>query len=75
MHTAKTNLSKLVAQVEAGEEVIIGRGGKPVAKLVAYSDDRPPRQLGLLEGRAEIHDNFDDPLPEEILAPFRGERR
>lgn len=67
MHQAKTNLSKLVASALAGEEVIITRAGKPVARLVPI---RQRRQGGLDRGRIWISPDFDDPLPEEILREF-----
>jgi prevent-host-death family protein len=64
IHEAKTHFSRLVGRAEAGEEVVVARAGKPVAKLVGYEPARRPRTLGLLEGEIEIHDDFDDPLPE-----------
>lgn len=65
MHEAKTHLSKLVARVEAGEEVVIGRGGKPVAKLVPV-DPKPKRIPGRLKGRIWFSDDFDDEDPELV---------
>ena len=69
MHEAKSSLSKLVAKVAAGEEVVIARAGKPVAKLVKY--EREPRKLGGLEGRIWIADDFDE-TSEELIALFEG---
>jgi prevent-host-death family protein len=69
VHQAKTHLSKLVEAVEAGEEVIIARAGKPVARLVPL---QRPRQLGRLRGRLTVPEDFDAPLPEEVLAAFEG---
>jgi prevent-host-death family protein len=72
IHVAKTNLSKLIAKVEAGEEVVICRGDKEVAKLVPANDAKkvlPNRGLGNLKGVIEFHDTFFDPLPEEMLLP------
>ena len=69
IHQAKTHLSKLVEEVEEGEEVIIARAGKPVARLVPL---QRPRRLGLLQGRITVPDDFDAPLPEEVLAAFEG---
>jgi prevent-host-death family protein len=73
MHEAKTNLSRLVERAAAGEEIVIGRAGVPVAKLVPY---QPPakkrREPGLLRGQIVVHDDFDE-LPEEIMRYFRGE--
>ena len=71
VHEAKTNLSRLLAQVEAGEEVVIARNGKPVARLVALSRQREPR-FGSWKGRIVIDDSFFDPLPEEELAAWEG---
>jgi len=77
IHDAKTHLSSLVAEAEAGGEIVIARAGKPVAKLVpikAKAKKRPDRKPGFLKGKIWIGPNFDDPLPEEILAAFRGEK-
>jgi prevent-host-death family protein len=72
VHAAKTHLSRLLEEAAAGEEIVIARAGKPLAKLVPV--DRPKkRRLGLLAGEARIPDNFDDPLPEHILREFEGE--
>lgn len=73
LHAAKTHLSRLVDAAAAGEEVIIAKAGKPVAKLVAL--DAPPRKrvLGLLAGQFKVPDDFDAPLPEEVLREFEGE--
>jgi prevent-host-death family protein len=70
IHVAKTNLSKLIAKVEAGEEVIICRGDKEVAKLVPANDGRkvlPNRGFGNLKGVIEFDDRFFDPLPPHML--------
>ena len=71
VHEAKSNLSRLLAQVEAGEDVVIARNGKPVARLVACE---PPgkRQFGALRGRIKLDDSFFDPLPEAELAAWEG---
>jgi prevent-host-death family protein len=60
---AKTRLSELIRRVEAGEEIVIRRGSKPVARLIAEPSSRikPP---GALLGRIEIDESFDAPLPE-----------
>ena len=73
IHTAKTHLSRLLEEVAAGEEIVIAKAGKPVARLLPYAPKREPRQPGLLKGRIWIADDFDEPLPEEIMAAFRGE--
>ena len=72
VHEAKTHLSRLLERVEAGEEIVIARNGKPVARLVPVSTE--PRRPGRLKGRLRIGADFDAPLPEGIAAAFRGER-
>jgi len=72
VHEAKTHLSRLLARVEAGEEIIIAKAGKPIARLIPY-EKRPPRRLpGSAKGRVLIRSDFDAPLPREILAEFEG---
>lgn len=71
VHEAKTNLSRLLAQVESGEEVIIARSGTPVARLVRVQK-RGKRQFGSMKGRIKFDDRFFDPLPEEELAAWEG---
>ena len=68
---AKTRLSRLLARVEAGEEIVIARNGKPAARLVACKP-RGERRAGTLKGKIEIDDGFFDPLPEEELAAWEG---
>jgi prevent-host-death family protein len=63
VHEAKTHLSRLLQQVEAGEEVIIARGGEPIARLVPITV-RLPREPGRLKDAVVIGANFDDPLPD-----------
>jgi prevent-host-death family protein len=71
---AKATLSKLVEKVLKGDEVIIGKAGKPVAKLVPYDLESSPRQLGVgnWQGKIWMADDFDD-LPEDIVQLFTGE--
>lgn len=71
---AKASLSKLIEKVLKGEEVIIGKAGKPVAKLVPYDLESNPRKLGVghWKGQIWLADDFDD-LPEDILQLFTGE--
>ena len=73
VHEAKSTLSRLLARVEAGEEVVIGRAGEPVARLVPVHAPAEPRRPGRWAGRVRMADDFDE-LPEEMLAAFRGER-
>jgi prevent-host-death family protein len=65
IHEAKTQLSRLLAQVEAGEEVTIARNGEPVAKLVAIEKTSNKRVLGQYRGEVIIADDFDDPVDPE----------
>lgn len=71
VHEAKTHLSRLLAQVEAGEEVTIARNGKPVARLVACKP-QTVRRPGMFKGKVTIDDSFFDPLPEEELRLWEG---
>lgn len=70
IHEAKTHLSRLVAQVAAGGEVLIAKAGKPVARLVPLGGGRSDRELGIDQGRVVIADDFDAPLPDEMLGRF-----
>lgn len=70
IHEAKTHLSKLLERVESGEEIVIARAGKPIAKLVGLQPKM--RKPGLLKGKIWIADDFDDPLPPDLLAAFYG---
>jgi prevent-host-death family protein len=72
IHAAKTHFSRYVEEVERGEEVIIARAGKPVARLVPLKARPRARRLGLLEGRIHIADDFDAPLPEDVIKIFEG---
>jgi len=71
IYEAKTNLSTLVDRAAAGEEIIIAKSGRPKAKLVPVGE-AVLRRPGGWEGRVFISDNFDDPLPQEILDGFEG---
>lgn len=74
IHEAKTHLSKLLEMVAAGEEVIISKAGKPVAKLVPIDVKHAgKRKLGLLRGKIWISPDLDAPLPEDILSAFEGD--
>ncbi len=72
VHQAKTHLSRLLAQVEAGEEVVVARRGKPVARLVAF-ELLGERRPDALKGKVVIPESFFDPLPEEELKSWEGE--
>lgn len=69
VHDAKTHLSRLLQRVAGGEEIVIARAGKPIARLVPIEAESP-RVLGQDEGLFEVPDDFDAPLPPEILAHF-----
>jgi prevent-host-death family protein len=71
---AKARFSRLIERVERGEEIVIGRSGKPVAKLVPYEEARSPRTPGGWEGRVTIASDFDE-LPPELTAPDELEAR
>ena len=71
MHEAKTTLSRLIRKAIAGEEVVITKSGKPVAKLVAVVPEGP-RELGRDVGRFSVPDDFNDPLPDDLLDAFEG---
>ena len=71
IHEAKTTLSRLLVQVEAGEDIIIARNGTPVARLVRFQKPGK-RQFGSMKGLVKLDDSFFDPLPEEELAAWEG---
>ena len=73
VHEAKTNFSKLLQRVILGDEIIIAKAGVPVAKLVRYVSKKGKRPLGFLKGEIWMSDDFDAPLPPDILAGFLGE--
>jgi prevent-host-death family protein len=75
IHEAKTHLSRLVEEVERGEEVVLARAGTPVVKLSPFRAKGRRRKLGLLDGKFRIPDDFNAPLPDEILAAFAGRPR
>lgn len=72
IHQAKTHFSRLVDLAAGGEEVIIAKSGKPVARLVPYTPKGTARRPGSLRGKIRIKKNFDAPLPKELLAAFEG---
>lgn len=72
LYEAKTALSKLVDRAAAGEDIVIAKAGKPLAKLTAVRPTRRPRTPGGWEGRVWIAEDFDAPLPEPIRAAFEG---
>jgi prevent-host-death family protein len=72
IHQAKTHLSRLLQRVMLGEEVVIANAGKPVARLVPYGPPPGPRVPGQDAGLVWIEPDFDDPLPDDIVALFEG---
>ena len=74
LHAAKTHLSRLVDDAARGEDIVIAKAGRPVARLVALSADRPRRQPGTLKGKIRIAKNFDAPLPEQMAVAFGVKR-
>ncbi len=72
IHEAKTHLSRLLEQVAGGDEIIIAKAGKAIARLVPLDVAPKKRQLGLLKGKLNIPDDFDAPLTDSDLALFEG---
>jgi prevent-host-death family protein len=71
VHEAKTQLSRILDRVAKGEEIVIAKAGRPVAKLVPIPGE--PRKPGRGKGKIQMADDFDAPLPESIMKGFRGE--
>lgn len=72
IHAAKTHLSRLVERASRGEEIVIARAGRPLARLVPLAGAGRRRRPGLLKGRIRIPANFNAPLPEKVLREFEG---
>ncbi len=72
IHQAKTQFSRLIELAASGEEVVIARSGKPVARLVSYIPKGAVRRPGSMRGKIRIKNDFDAPLPKELLAAFEG---
>jgi antitoxin (DNA-binding transcriptional repressor) of toxin-antitoxin stability system len=70
MHKAKSNLSQLVKLASGGETIFIGGYGRAQAALVPFENVKPKRKIGTMAGRFVVPDDFDDPLPDDILAAF-----
>ncbi len=69
-HEAKTHLSKLLERVARGEEIIIAKAGKPIARLVGYKSPKHERTGGQWKGLVRMSDDFDAPLPDELKDAF-----
>ena len=74
IHEAKTRFSRLVDLVAGGDEIIITKSGKPVARLISYAAKGAVRRPGSMRGKIRIKKNFDAPLPKELLDAFAGKR-
>jgi len=72
IHDAKTQFSRLVDAAAGGEEIIIAKAGKPTARLVAMERMKVTRRFGALKGQIRIADDFDAPLPDDVLDSFEG---
>ncbi len=70
IHKAKTNLSRLIKRAAEGEDIIIARGDKPVARLVALGEIKSKRQPGALKGKLRVGKEFFEPLPTDELAAW-----
>ncbi len=70
IHAAKTPLSRLVEEAAAGEEIVIAKAGRPVARLCPLATPRPRRKLGILNGKIRVPDDFDTMCEEEIRRLF-----
>ena len=70
IHEAKTHLSRLLEQVSGGQEIVIAKSGKPIARLVPIQGNEI--SLGFLKGKLHVSKNFDAPLSDEILGTFYG---
>jgi prevent-host-death family protein len=75
VHEAKTRFSRLLRRVAAGEEITIANRGVPVARLVPVAAEGTTRKLGFFRGQMSIPDDFDAPLPEDVLDAFEGKTR
>ena len=70
VYEAKTNLSKLIEQAAAGKDVVIARGGKPVARLTRLAEPARKLRFGVLKGKVKVAQDFDAPLPDHVQAQF-----
>jgi len=71
VHEAKTHLSRLLERVEAGEEVVVARAGRPIARLIPYQPRQEPRVPGIWRGMVTLADDF-DATPEDLIRDFEG---
>ena len=73
IYEAKTRLSQLVDEAASGHDVVIARAGRPIARLTRFSGSSRKRRLGILDGQFRIPDDFNRPLPAEVLRSFEGD--
>ncbi len=71
IHDAKTHLSKILSRVSTGEEIIIAKAGKPIARLTAFESKTAKRKPGSAKGKIIISEDFYKPLPDDILDSFK----
>lgn len=74
VHEAKTHLSRLLERAEAGQEIVIARHGRPVARLTAFSRPSGVRRIGSMKGKIWVADDFDAPMPPRVLRRFLSGR-
>jgi len=72
IHEAKTQFSRLVDAAASGEEIVIAKAGKPAARLVPMERAKVTRRFGGLKGKVRIAEDFDAPLPDDVIAAFEG---
>ena len=70
IHQAKTSLSRLIEQARKGEEVVLAKAGKPVARIVPFETGSAARRPGILKGKLRISADFDSPLPADLRKAF-----
>ncbi len=75
VHDAKTHFSRLLDRAQDGEEFVIAKAGKPVARLGPLKPPAKKRRLGVLDGKFKVPDDFNAPLPEGLIRAFEGRRR
>ena len=75
VHEAKTHFSRLLDRAQEGQEFVIAKAGRPVARLGPLARQGRKRRLGLLDGNFRIPDDFNRPLADEVIAAFEGRRR
>jgi prevent-host-death family protein len=72
VHEAKTHFSRLISRVEGGEEIVIAKAGRPVARIVPLGGKMKKRMAGSAKGKIVIDKSFFEPLPEEVLKDFEN---